>query len=145
LSVLMTYQVGGLVYDGSYASLMGAYNEGGAWHKDILNRWQQPGDVTNVPRLQAGTQTTNLSSGTSDRWLTDASFLNLRSVTLAYNLPSNLSSKIFAKRANVYVTGENLALFSERKGMNVNQSFAGTTGNVYTPAKILTFGLNVTL
>ncbi|HEY4650792.1 MAG TPA: TonB-dependent receptor [Pontibacter sp.] len=145
LSVLMTYQVGGLVYDGSYASLMGAYNEGGAWHKDILNRWQKPGDVTNVPRLQAGTQSTNLSSGTSDRWLTDASFLNLRSVTLAYNLPSNLSSKIFAKRANVYVTGENLALFSERKGMNVNQSFAGTTGNVYTPAKILTFGLNVTL
>lgn len=145
LSVLFTYQVGGLVYDGTYAGLMGSNNEGGAWHRDILNRWQKPGDVTDVPRVEAGGQSANLSSGSSDRWLTDASFLNLRSVSLSYNLPNTLTSKIFAKRANLYVTGENLALMSARKGMNVNQSFAGTTSNAYSPAKIVTFGLNVTL
>jgi TonB-linked SusC/RagA family outer membrane protein len=145
LSALVTYQVGGQIYDGTYASLMTAYNEGGAWHKDIQNRWQKPGDITDVPKIQAGTQSASLSSGTSDRWLTDASFFNLRSVTLAYNLPESISSKVYAKRANVYVTGENLTLGSARKGMNVGQNFSGTTSNVYTPAKIVTFGLNVTL
>jgi hypothetical protein len=35
-------------------------------------------------------------------------------------------------------------LFSARKGMNVSQAFTGVTSNAYTPARILTAGINVT-
>lgn len=51
LSVLMNFQLGGQVYDGTYASLMGSGDFGLAMHVDMENRWQQPGDVTDVPRV----------------------------------------------------------------------------------------------
>ncbi|MBW7465806.1 TonB-linked SusC/RagA family outer membrane protein [Pontibacter aydingkolensis] len=144
LSALLTYSVGGKVYDATYASLMDAATEGGALHKDALKRWQKPGDVTDVPRMDLG-QATNFNAATSDRWLTDASFLNFRSVNLTYSLPSTLAKKLYTSSARVYLTGENLALISARRGMNVNQSYSGVTSNAYAPARIITLGLNVTL
>ncbi|RIJ37007.1 SusC/RagA family TonB-linked outer membrane protein [Pontibacter oryzae] len=143
LSVLLTYQVGGKVYDAAYAGLMDAGTEGGALHKDILNRWQKPGDVTDVPRMDL--VAAGHYNAASDRWLIDASYLNIRSVNMSYNLPENLSSKLFVQRLSVFASGENLALFSKRKGMNVNQSYTGVTSNVYAPARVYTLGLNVTL
>ncbi|GHA71831.1 SusC/RagA family TonB-linked outer membrane protein [Pontibacter akesuensis] len=143
LSVLLTYQVGGKVYDATYASLMNGGTQGGALHQDILNRWQNPGDVTNVPRmdLSAATQ----SNAQSDRWLIDASYLNIRSVNLNYAIPSEISSKVFMKNASVFASGENLGIYSKRSGMNVNQSYSGVTSNAYIPSRIYTVGLNVTL
>ncbi|ARS33979.1 SusC/RagA family TonB-linked outer membrane protein [Pontibacter actiniarum] len=143
LSVLLTYQVGGKVYDANYASLMNAGTQGGALHKDILNRWQQAGDETDVPRMDLTTATHY--NAQSDRWLIDASYLNIRSVNLNYVLPSELTSKVFLKNASVFASGENLALFSKRDGMNVNQSYSGVTSNSYIPARVYTVGLNVTL
>jgi hypothetical protein len=79
----------------------------------------------------------------SDRWLIDASFLNVRSITLSYKLPAALISKINGQEGSFFVGTENVALISKRKGMNVNQSFDGTTSNVYTPARIITAGINI--
>ena len=81
----------------------------------------------------------------SDRWLVSSSYLNLRSVNLSYNLPSPLLTRLKMKSASVYVAGENLGWWSAREGMYVSGSFAGTTGNVYTPAKTFTLGVNLNL
>lgn len=141
LNVLLTYQVGGKVYDATYASLMHAGTYGSALHVDALQAWQKPGDVTDVPRMD------NSKGGVFDvastRWLTDASFLNVRSVSLAYNLPAALVSRIQAANARFFVNGENLQWFSARKGMNVQQNFTGVTSNAYVPARVITVGLNV--
>ena len=139
----MVYQIGGKVYDGAYASLMGSGGFGSAKHVDILNRWRNPGDITNVPRMDDGR--TADYNGTSDRWLINASYLNIRSVTLAYNLPTAWANKLFLSRAQFYVSGENLLMKSKRSGMNVQESYAGTTSNVYSPAKSLVFGASITL
>lgn len=141
LNFLVQYQIGGKVYDASYAALMHAGTYGTALHVDALNRWTKPGDVTNVPRMQ--NNATGVADAQSDRWLIDASFLNIRSITLSYEIPTALLSKINAKSASFYVGSENVALFSKRKGMNVNQSFNGNTSNVYTPARIITAGLTL--
>jgi len=141
LSVMFTYQVGGLVLDYNYQSAMSSGTYGTGMSTDILDRWQQPGDVTNVPRMDAS-QTSNFNA-TSSRWLTDASFLNLRHLTLAYNVPASVFGKVGMSRARVYVSGENLFLLNARKGMNVQQNFSGTTSNVYTPSRVFTIGLNV--
>jgi len=90
-------------------------------------------------------QTTNFNAATSDRWLTDASFLNFRSVKLGYTVPEAFAKKAHMRAANVFLSGENLALFSARKGMNVAQAFTGVTSNVYMPARIISAGLNITL
>ncbi|WP_375436388.1 SusC/RagA family TonB-linked outer membrane protein [uncultured Hymenobacter sp.] len=143
LSALVTYSVGGKFYDGQYATLMNHGTYGGAMHEDMLNRWQNPGDITNVPRLQVG-NTANLAAA-SDRWLVDASYLNFRSVSLGYNIPASLSTKLKLRNVNFFATGENLALISKRKGMNVAQTFSGTTSAVYVPSRVLSLGVNLSL
>ncbi|QDH78390.1 SusC/RagA family TonB-linked outer membrane protein [Echinicola soli] len=141
LSVLVSFAVGGEIYDGLYASLMSSSPDGDALHTDALGRWQQPGDITDVPRMD------NINSaetnGTSDRWLIDRSYLNLRSINLSYRLPKDILGKVDASQATVFIAGENLGWLSKRKGMFVSESFNGTTSNTYTPARTFTLGLNV--
>lgn len=144
LSFLLSYQLGGKVYDANYAQLMNGATYGGALSKDMLNRWQKEGDITNVPKLNAA-NATNLASATSDRWLTSASYLNLRRVSLGYSLPQSVISRAHLSAASLFLSGENLALFSARKGMNITQAFTGVTSNGYVPARIVTFGINVSL
>jgi TonB-linked SusC/RagA family outer membrane protein len=144
LSVLVSYQIGGKVYDQTYAGLMHGGTYGSALHKDALQRWQKAGDVTDVPKMNFA-NTTNIAATTSDRWLTSASYLNVRRVSLGYNLPKKYTSLLHIGSANIFASGENLFLKTARKGMNVTQAFTGVTSNVYVPARVITLGLNVSL
>ncbi len=145
LSFQITYQLGGKVYDATYAGLMSAGGYGGAFSTDILRRWQKAGDVTDVPRMDATTATITTFGAQSDRWLVSASYLNFRTINLGYNLPADVISRIKVQRARFYLSGENLTLNARRKGMNVTQAFTGVTSNVYVPARVLSAGLNITL
>ena len=143
LNVLLSYSLGGKIYDGVYAGLMSANPNGGASHVDLMDRWQQPGDITDVPKMDInGAAQTDVQS---DRWLVSSSYLNLRSVNLSYNLSKSLLNKLKINQATIYLAGENLGWWSARKGMYVSGSFAGTTGNVYTPARTFTLGVNLNL
>ncbi|NEU70305.1 SusC/RagA family TonB-linked outer membrane protein [Spirosoma agri] len=143
LSALFVYQLGGKTYDGAYAGLMSSGGYGSAKSTDILRRWQKPGDVTDVPRMDAGR--TSDFDAQSDRWLIDASYVNLRNITLSYTIPTTLSRKLFLENAQIYVSGENLLILSRRKGMNVQQQFNGVTSNAFSPAKNLVIGVSFTL
>ena len=141
LSFLLNYQVGGKFYDGNYAGLM-AFTYGRALHADALKAWKKPGDVTDVPRLDNvnGTQ----FNAASDRWLIDASYINVRNITLNYKLPKTFINRIGFEQARVFVGGENLYVFSKRTGMNPAESFNGTNSPVYTPNRLFNAGFNVT-
>ncbi len=142
LSFMFSYGLGGKVYDGNYASLMSCANYGGAKHVDLMRRWQKAGDITDVPRMDPSR--TNDFCGTSSRWLTSRDYLNFRTLTLGYTFPKAWMHAIEGQNARIYVSGENLMYFSARKGMNVLESFSGTTSNVYNPARVITVGFNVT-
>lgn len=141
LSVLLNYQIGGKFYDGNYAGLMGV-SYGSSLHRDALRAWTQPGQITDVPRLDINK--TGQFNSQSNRWLIDASYLNVRNVTLNYRLPKTLLSRIGVEQARVYVGGENLHIFSKRRGMNPAESFNGTNSPVYVPNRLINFGLNFT-
>ena len=141
LSFLLNYQVGGKFYDGNYAGLMGV-SYGRALHVDNLRAWKKPGDVTDIPRLDINR--TAQFNAQSDRFLIDASYLNIRNVTLSYILPKTLLGKIGIEQAKVYVGGENLHIFSKRKGMNPAESFNGTNSPVYVPNRLVNAGINCT-
>lgn len=143
LSAILTYQIGGLVYDGTYAGLMSSGNYGAALHKDALNRWQKPGDITEVPRMDVSQ--TGTFNAQSDRWLTDASFLNIRNITLSYRLPQMITNKLHLQNLRIYFAGENIKMFSKRTGMNIEQQFNGVTTNEFVPARTFTTGINITL
>jgi TonB-linked SusC/RagA family outer membrane protein len=140
--VRFKYQLGGKTYDGAYSALNGAGNYGVALHKDILNRWQKSGDITNVPKLDFN-KLTDYGAATSTRWLADGSFLNFENVTFSFDLSELILSKIHASSAKFFVSADNVGYLVARKGMNPNQGFSGVTSNVYTPARIITTGLNI--
>jgi hypothetical protein len=50
LNVLLNFSFGAYVYDSTYASLMAGFETPGrSAHQDLQDRWQQPGDITDVP------------------------------------------------------------------------------------------------
>ena len=137
---LFTYQLGGKTYDSNFAGLMSNGDYGSALSTEILDRWQAPGDVTNVPRLDAA-QSNNFDGGSS-RWLVDSDFIALRTANISYELPNRLLDRINMTTLRVFVNAENLFFDSARQGMFVNQNFNGTTENVFTPSRTITFGAN---
>ena len=72
-----------------------------------------------------------------------ANYLNLRTVTLAYNLPKSILNVINIKSARVNVSAENLFMLKARQGLNPQANYAGVSYNEYMPAKNFTIGLNV--
>ncbi len=141
-SVLAVYQIGGLVYDAAYATLMGSGGYGSAKHPDRLLRWQNPGDITNVPRMDVG-RTADFDAA-SDRWLTDGTSLSIRSVNIAYALPTNFAKRMRLANAQFILSGENLAIFTKRKGMNPQSAFTGVTSNEYSYSRTFAGGLSIT-
>ena len=141
LSVLCTYSVGGQMFDNIYASLMHSGSFGTNFHKDALRRWQKPGDITDVPRLENGStsQTT-----TSSRYLIDASYFIIKNVTLNYTLPKSWATRLQLESARVFVSADNLYIESARKGLNPQQSFSGITDFSYVPTTTCTLGVNFT-
>jgi TonB-linked SusC/RagA family outer membrane protein len=141
LSVLLSYQLGGKIYDSHYATLSHPGSYGYNWTADILNRWQKPGDVTDIPRLQNGYTAANIQSS---RFLTDAGYLSLRNVTLSYNLPKNIQKALDLKNAKIFLTGDNLGLLTKRKGLNPQQDFDGDSDYTYVINRVISAGVNLT-
>lgn len=124
--MLFNYQIGGLVYDGGYASLMSkTTTDLAALHKDVLNAWKQKGDKTEVPMRNGSTEYGNNGLHSTDAYLIDGSSLMLKSVTLGYTFPDRWVEPFKIKGLRIGVSAENLFLVSRRKGLNSMQSVAG--------------------
>ena len=140
LSALLTFGVGGLKYDTTYGSMMSYSGYGSSLHVDMLKRWQKPGDVTTVPR--ADMQRNSYQNQGSSRWLTDASYLNIRNVSLSYSFPRRWAEAIDLSGIQLFGSVENLHLFCARKGMDPQYNFGGTSYNSYSPARTMSIGVN---
>lgn len=141
LDFLITYGIGGDILDGGYSAMMHSGTYGRSLHPDILNAWRQPGDITDVPRMENGNP--DLVRTQSTRFLTDASFWALRNVNVGYTFNNNLSEKLGLENLRLSVTGENLYLRSRRDGLDPQYNLAGTpSGDDFNPARFVTFGLN---
>ncbi len=142
LDVLMTYGIGGSFLDNGYSAMMHEGNFGRSYHPDILNAWRQPGDITDVPRLENGN--TDLVQSQSTRFLTDASFWTLKNINFGYSFNDTISEKLGVDNLRLSISGENLYLKSKRTGLDPQYNLAGTPeGNDFNPSRIFTFGLNV--
>ena len=142
VSVNFSYQIGGKVYDTTYASEMNSSTRGTIMHSDLLNAWTPENTNTNVPRIQYGDSYT---ASASDRFLTNASYLCLQNFSVAYNLPVKLLSNIGISNLRLYVTGDNLWTWSKRQGLDPRQSISGTvTSAYYAPMRTISGGVSIT-
>ena len=144
LSFLLTFQLGGQFYDGNYASLMHPGTYGTAWSTDILDRWTTPGQVTTVPRLQNAIAT---QSGVSTRFLYDATFVNLKNVSLGYKMPKAWANSVGITGAKVFASLDNGYLWTKDgvKGMDPQRAITGVSDYTYPIYRTFTLGLNVNL
>ena len=108
-------------HDGAYIGLnLMSHNNGLGW-----TRWQQPGDIATHPAPASGRD--DGVNGTSSRYLEDGSFFRLRNVTLSYNLPQNIISKIRMSDAKIYISADNVLTFSKFSGMDPEVRLDGDT------------------
>ena len=144
VEALFSYSVGSKVLDLNYASLMSVSRFADGMHPDISKAWQIPGDITEVPRLDNNSvHATNIGQGTSTRWLVSGDYLNFRSISFGYTIPSKILNNVQLKSARLSVSAENLLMLKARDGLNPQSQFNGLTYNEYMPARNITLGLKV--
>lgn len=82
--------------------------------KDQLRSWKNPGDITDIPEARLGY--TNGAQDRNSRYLSDGSYVRLRTVTLSYDLPKNLLSRWKVANLRLYATAQNLLTFTDYIG-----------------------------
>ena len=144
LNVSFAYSVGGKVMDWTYMQLMQNPQSGltgMAMHQDLLNAWSADNTTSNVPRLCYNDQYANY---TSDRFLTDGSWLALQNITLGYNLTKKWMNSLGINGIHIAVSGENLTYWSKRKGLDPRLNASGSiSATKYAPARTITGSISV--
>ena len=80
-----------------------------------LRRWRNEGDVTDMPRALYGRGYNSLGS---DRYIEDASFLRMKTITLKYSFPKNLTKKMHLTAFDLYLTAYDLLTFTKYSGQD---------------------------
>lgn len=135
LSILLNFAADYLVYNNSRSSYLSS--EGNALLKGNqvkLNAgqviWEKPGDQATEPMIYRN-RTDGANTGGTSRFWEDASHIRVRNVRLSYALPEKLISAVKLKRANIYVSGDNLYIFTKKSfyGVDPEGGLAGDTNN----------------
>jgi len=113
------------------------------WPRYVLNRWQKPGDITNVARYSSGFGdfTSNVAATRSDLAFGDASYMRLQNASLGYQFPLQTVQKWHIQNLRVYAQGENLLTISKYGTYDPeNQSSMRIA-----PLRTITVGMQITL
>ncbi|MBV8252063.1 MAG: SusC/RagA family TonB-linked outer membrane protein [Chitinophaga sp.] len=108
----------------------------------VLDRWQHPGDITDVQRFTTtGTAVTTYSyyANYSEARITDASFVRLKNVSLSYQFDKGIIKRIKADNLRLYLQAQNLLTFTHYKTGDPETM----TFNSMPPMRMLTVGAQV--
>ncbi|MBD5192446.1 MAG: TonB-dependent receptor [Bacteroidales bacterium] len=145
ISSSFAYQLGGRIYDNTYASFMWGGttgNMGRNWHQDILKAWTPENPNTDVPRLAIEDRYSSQNS-LSTRFLTNSNYLSLNNITIGYTLPKHITERIGINELRVYGAAENVALWSKRKGLDPRQSYTAASNTNYSTMRSISGGIRV--
>lgn len=144
VNITFAYSVGGQSYDSQYQTYMAsptAGNTGANIHQDVYKAWSEDNTTSNIPRFQYGD---TFSNSTSDRWLTNASWLKLQNINIGYSLPTKWLKAFKISKVRVYMACDNIYYWSKRKGFDPSYSFSGSNSAMsYSPIRTISGGLNV--
>lgn len=108
-----------------------------AIHRDA---WTPANPNASYPRLTTDQGTFNWKD--SNYWVRNAAYLRLKNVQLGYTIPASVSRKLNIRSARIYVSGQNLATFT-----NFLQGFdpekEDQNGDFYPVMRTTTVGLNL--
>ncbi len=125
----------------------------------LFDEWTEENQGTSIPKLYYGAdvEAMNLENkyyvetNNTSKWVEDASFIRLKTLTLGYYVPMNILKKVGFNKARVYVSGTNLFTITDYTGYDPeiaaypsNDATIGVDLSVYPPAKTYTFGVELT-
>ncbi|WAC40390.1 SusC/RagA family TonB-linked outer membrane protein [Pedobacter sp. SL55] len=109
------------------------------------NRWQKPGDVTDVPKIVFLGSQSGLSNQTSTRFLYNGGFVRLRDVQFSYLFPTDLSKKLKVSRISTFIKANNLLTWKEDKRLQFDPQVS-TSGQLdFKPPVFRTLTLGITI
>ena len=149
-SAQFSFQLGGKYYDGTYQALMHTSSSAGtAWHKDALKAWTEDRPSSRFPRLDGDT---SVGQTAVSNYLISSNYLSINNITLGYTLPERITSIMQIESLRVYVSGDNLAVISARRGMDPRYSMglgsltsgSGLNSGSYSAMRTVTAGVTLT-
>lgn len=143
-SVNCSFQVGGKGYDATYAKFMSAPSgstTGYNYHADLLDAWTIGNNNSDIPRFAYGDQYT---AAASDRFLTDASYLNIDNINIGYTLPGVWTKRIGVNSLRFYASADNVFYWSRRQGFDPRQSLTSASSAAnYSPMRSISGGVTI--
>ena len=149
-SAQFSFQLGGRYYDGTYQALMHTSSSAGtAWHKDALKSWTEERPSSEFPRLDGDT---SVGQTAVSNYLISSNYLSINNITLGYTLPERVTSAVNIDELRVYVSADNLAVISARRGVDPRYSMglgsltsgSGLNSGSYSAMRTITAGVTLT-
>lgn len=144
LSIISSYQIGGKVMSPEYSYTTSQGKLTFNIHKDLLNAWTPENRNTDVPKAYEGQA--NITDG-STRYLFDASYFNLKNVTLSYDLPWRWCNKLKLTGVNISLSADNLWFKSVKQGIDPRSNRDGKGSNSFSfqQPRTISAGLSINL
>lgn len=145
LSFTLTYSLGGYSFDktGTYIENGGdkIYNSRYNLPAYAIDRWQEPGDVTDVPRFVYGEAA---GPQNSSRYIHSTNHLRLKNLTFGFTLPSAWTHKAMIDKARIYFSGSNLLTWAKWKQYDPETPVNGEVFCEAPPMRTFNFGVQIT-
>jgi TonB-linked SusC/RagA family outer membrane protein len=126
LDFLFQYQYGNKSFVSIFQTIWNSgYSDDNQIASQLTEQWLAPGQITAVPKALRQTPHLNNSGGLSNaittgstRYLYDSSYIRLKNITLSYNLPASIASKVKLRNIRVFATGINVLTFTKYPGLD---------------------------
>ena len=151
LSILLQGVHGNQIYNAAARFQMNGFGWFDNQDLVMLDRWQEPGDITDIPQVRFG----EVSFGSS-RFVSSGSYLRVKNIRLAYQLPSRVAGVLGMEGLEFYFVGQNIATWTNyafgEPEINTDvrylsdRSAIGRGISFFTPpqARTLLFGMTAT-
>ena len=143
LGLTFTYSLGGYSFDktGTLIETDGSKEKSYNLPAYALDRWQSPGDITDVPRfvLEQGAGPQN-----SSRYIHSTDHIRLKNLTLGFTLPGQWTQKALIENARIYFSGTNLLTWAKWKQYDPEVPVNGEVFCEAPAMRTFNFGVEIT-
>ena len=110
---------------------------------DALNRWTPTNTDTDIPMAKSR------SPRSSSRFVYDGSYIRLKNISLGYNIPESILSKVGIGAVKLYISAQNILTVTDYPGIDPEVNYNSSNTRVgldygsYPNVKSVTFGCNI--
>lgn len=141
LTAMFSFVTGGDFFDSGWTSVSnGMYDFTYLPAKSQLDRWQNPGDDTDVGRRVYNYRYGNYNSS---KWVHPYDHIRLKNLTFAYSISSKLAKTMKISSLRIYATGNNLLTWSKTDDFDPEVPANGQVGYNSPPLKSMVLGIEL--